>query len=58
MMQRIQEKSVSFIGVERMRLNQLLEANVSDQKRREINQRLNILSAFHVIKDANHHTEL
>lgn len=57
-MRRILERDVSFIGAERMRLQQLLDGKISDQKRKEINQKLNILSAFNIIEKAQLHTEL
>lgn len=57
-MRRILERDVNFIGAERMRLQQLLDGKISDQKRKEINQKLNILSAFNIIEKAQLHTEL
>lgn len=57
-MRRILERNISFIGAERVRLQQLLDGKISDQKRMEINQKLNILSAFNVIEQTEPHTEL
>lgn len=57
-MRRILERDIGFIGAERSRLQQVLDGKISDQKRKEINQKLNILSAFDVIERANPHTEL
>lgn len=57
-MRRILERNVNFIGAEQMRLQQLLDGKISNQKRKEINQKLNILSAFNVIETAEPHTEL
>lgn len=57
-MRRVQERDVSFIGAERMRLQQLLDGKISNQKRKEINRKLNILSAFNVIETFKPHTEL
>lgn len=51
-MKRIQERDIEFIGAEQMRLQQLLEEKVSEQKKKEINQKLNILSAFDVVKQS------
>lgn len=48
-MRRALEKGIGFIGAERMRLQQLLSGKISDQNRKEINQKLNILSAFSAI---------
>lgn len=57
-MQRTLERDIGFIGAERLRLQQVLDGKISDQKRKEINQKLNILSAFDVIERAERHTEL
>lgn len=57
-MQRTLERGISFIGAEQMRLQQLLSGKISDQKRKEINQKLNILSSFHVIGTPEPRTEL
>lgn len=62
-MRRVLERDINFIGAERMRLEQLLDEKISDRKRIEINQKLNILAAFAVsdtmIDDAvQQHTEL
>lgn len=57
-MRRILERDISFISAERMRLQQLLDEKISDQKRKEINQKLNILSGFSVNKIIAPHTEL
>ncbi|XP_055315696.1 protein windbeutel [Sitodiplosis mosellana] len=57
-MRRILERNISFIGAERSRLQKVLDGKISDQKRKEINQKLNILSAFDVIERAEPHTEL
>lgn len=45
-MKRIQEKGLNFVSSERKRLQQLLIGKVSDNKKAELNQKLNILSAF------------
>lgn len=62
-MRRVLERDISFIGAERMRLEQLLDEKISDRKRSEINQKLNILAAFEVTQTmiadvAPPHTEL
>lgn len=57
-MHRTLERGIDFIGAERMRLQQLLDGKISDQKRMEINQKLNILSSFNVIEKVAPHTEL
>lgn len=57
-MRRILERDIGFIGAERSRLHQVLDGKISDQKRKEINQKLNILSAFDVIERAELHSEL
>lgn len=57
-MQRTLERGVAFIGAEQMRLQQLLDGKISDQKRMEINQKLNILSSFNVIEKFRPHIEL
>lgn len=67
-MRRIIERDITFIGAERMRLEQLLDEKISDRKRSEINQKLNILAAFDVFETttttttadvvAEQHTEL
>lgn len=49
-MRRVLEKGIGFIGAERTRLQQLLSEKISDKKRKEINQKLNILSAFGAIE--------
>lgn len=50
-MKRIQERDIDFIGAERIRLQQLLDGKISEQKKKEINQKLNILSAFNVAEN-------
>lgn len=57
-MQRIREKDVGFIEAEQLRLKQLLNEKISEQKKAEINQKLNILSAFDVKISQVSHTEL
>lgn len=57
-MRRILERDIGFIGAEQSRLQQVLDGKISDLKRKEINQKLNILSAFDVIERADPHTEL
>lgn len=57
-MKRIQERDIDFIGAEQMRLQQLLNEKISDQKKTEINQKLNILSAFVVKENRVSHNEL
>lgn len=59
-MKRIQERDIEFIGAERLRLKQILEAKISEQKRKEINQKLNILSAFQLgdVKNNDSRNEL
>lgn len=57
-MQRIREKGVGFIEAEQLRLKQLLNEKISEQKKAEINQKLNILSAFDVKISQVSHTEL
>lgn len=56
------ERDINFIGAERMRLEQLLDAKISDRKRSEINQKLNILAAFNISETTAdivpQHTEL
>lgn len=49
-MRRVLERDINFIGAERMRLEQLLDEKISDRKRSEINQKLNILAAFDVVE--------
>lgn len=61
-MRRVLEKDIDFIGAERMRLEQLLRAKISDRKRSEIDRKLNILAAFDVSEATataeSQHTEL
>lgn len=57
-MQRILERDIDFIGAERSRLQKVLDGKISNQKRKEINEKLNILSAFDLIERAEPHTEL
>lgn len=45
-MKRIQEKGLDFVSVEKKRLQHLLNGKISDNKKSELNQKLNILSAF------------
>lgn len=45
-MKRIQEKGWAFVTEEIKRLQKLLGGKVADTKKAEINQKLNILSAF------------
>lgn len=52
-MRRILERDINFIGAERMRLEQLLVGKISDRKRDEINQKLNILAAFDLSETIN-----
>lgn len=52
-MRRILERDINFIGAERMRLEQLLAGKISDRKKDEINQKLNILAAFDVSETLN-----
>lgn len=57
-MQRIRERAIDFIEVEKLRLKQLLNEKISEQKKTEINQKLNIISAFDVKINQVPHTEL
>lgn len=57
-MHRIRERDVEFIEMEQLRLKQLLNQKIAEQKKTEINQKLNILSAFDVKTDQKPHTEL
>lgn len=57
-MQRIIERDVGFIKAEQLRLKQLLNQKMSKQKKSEINQKLNILSAFDIKISQLPHTEL
>lgn len=57
-MRRIQERDIEFMGAERLRLQQLLDAKVSEQKKKEINQKLNILSAFNLDSVSHSRSEL
>lgn len=57
-MRRVLERGFGFIGAERLRMQQLLDGKISEQKRMEINQKLNILSAFDVLERAELHSEL
>lgn len=45
-MKRIQEKGLEFVSSERTRLKHLLTGKISDNKKSEIQQKLNILTAF------------
>lgn len=57
-MKRIRERDVGFIEAEQLRLKQLLNQKISEKKKYEINQKLNILSAFDVNNSQVTHTEL
>ncbi|XP_031627556.1 protein windbeutel [Contarinia nasturtii] len=58
-MRQILQKDIYFIGAERTRLQQILNGKISNEKRKEINHKLNILSAFHKPTDyTTHHNEL
>lgn len=57
-MQRIKETNVGFIEAEQLRLKQLLNQKMSEQKKFELNRKLNILSAFDVRIRQVPHTEL
>lgn len=45
-MKRIAEKGLEFIDAEKSRIQNLLAGKMNDNKRAELNQKLNILSAF------------
>lgn len=45
-MKRIEEKGLGFVSGESKRLQHLLSGKISDNKKAELNQKLNILSAF------------
>lgn len=58
-MKRIYEKGLEFISLERKRLQQLLKGKISKSKKTEINQKINILSAFNYDEATSKlHTEL
>lgn len=57
-MKRIQEKGLSFVETETGRLQHLLSGKISNTKRAEINQKLNILAAFKHEQQSGGHSEL
>lgn len=59
-MKRIEEKGLNFVTDEKKRLQHLLNGKISDNKKAELNQKLNILSAFNHDESlrTDSHTEL
>lgn len=57
-MKRILERDIEFIGAEQMRLQALLAGKISERNQKEIDQKLNVLSAFTMAKRQNMRTEL
>lgn len=45
-MKRIEQKGLEFVTTEKYRLQNLLSGKISANKKLELNQKLNILSAF------------
>lgn len=58
MMKRIQDKGLDFVAAEKKRLKQLLNGKISEKKKLDILQKLNILSAFESISNREAHAEL
>lgn len=48
MMKRILEKGSDFVQLEKKRQRQLLNGKLSDNKKKEVQQKLNILTAFEI----------
>lgn len=57
-MKRILERDTEFIGAEQMRLQALLAGKISERNQKEIDQKLNVLSAFIMAKRQNLRNEL
>jgi len=58
MMKRIQDKGLDFVAAEKKRQKQLLNGKISEKKKLDIQQKLNILSAFDSISNRESHAEL
>lgn len=57
-MRRILDKGLDFVDNEKKRQRQLLTGKISDQKKVEVQQKLNILTAFEVNTYQKYHNEL
>lgn len=57
-MKKMQEKGVNFANTERTRLQSLLNGKISDNKKAELNQKLNILSAYNYDAKTESRSEL
>lgn len=58
MMKRIQEKNLGFVTTEKKRQKQLLESKISDNKKKEIQQKIDILTAFETANNQKLRSEL
>lgn len=58
MMKRILEKGPDFVVSEKKRQNHLLTGKLADNKKIEIQQKINILTAFEGASEKRSHTEL
>lgn len=58
MMKRIEDKGLDFVAAEKKRQKQLLNGKISEKKKLDILQKLNILSAFESISNREAHAEL